>query len=73
MRKSAPTIVTTSVEFWTIDVRRRWMVSEARSATDSDWPRIGARAVPMARATSPSNCTSPRPEWPANSAAMYSR
>ena len=33
-----PTIVTTSVEFWTIEVRRRWMISEARSATDSDWP-----------------------------------
>ena len=29
MRWSAPTIVTTSVEFWTIEVSRRWMISEA--------------------------------------------
>ena len=61
--RSAPTIVTTSVEFWTIEVRRRWMISEARRATDSDWPRIGASAMPMARARSPSNCSSPRPAW----------
>ena len=25
MRRSAPTIVTTSVEFWTIEVSRRWI------------------------------------------------
>ena len=48
-RRSSPTIVTTSVEFWTIEVSRRWMISEARSATNSDWPRTGASAVPMAR------------------------
>ena len=48
------------------------MISEARSATDSAWPRTGASAVPMARARSPFICSSPRPAWAPNSAPIHS-
>jgi hypothetical protein len=49
MRSSAPTIVITSVEFWTIEVSRRWTISDVLSAALTAWTRNGASPVPMAR------------------------
>jgi hypothetical protein len=63
--------VTTSVEFWTIEVSRRWMISDARSAAYSDWLRSGARKEPIARETSPFICSAPRPECARKSAPIH--